>query len=78
MNACGVGDVTDATTCPFFEGMSLPGIMNKVARVEGTSALYKGLEAQLLKTVLASAFTLTVKEKSFRAAMLVVLLVNRM
>jgi hypothetical protein len=40
--------------------------------------LYRYIEAQLLKTVLASAFTLTVKEKSFRTAMLVVLLVNRM
>lgn len=58
--------------------MSLPGIMGKVAQVEGARGLYKGLSAQLLKTVLAAAFTLTVKEKSFRTAMLFVLLVNRM
>lgn len=52
--------------------------MGKVAQVEGARGLYKGLSAQLLKTVLAAAFTLTVKEKSFRTAMLFVLLVNRM
>ena len=60
-----------------FEGRSIPGTISDVARMEGAAGLYKGLEAQLLKTVLASAFTLTIKEKSFRTAMLVVLLVNR-
>ena len=60
-----------------FAGVPLPEILLRVADAEGSVGLYKGLSAQLLKTVLASAFTLTVKEKSFRAAMLVVLLFNR-
>jgi len=38
--------------------------------------LYKGLDSQLVKTVLAAAFSLMVKEKSFRAAMILVLIVN--
>ena len=61
-----------------FAGVPLPEILLRVADAEGSVGLYKGLSAQLLKTVLASAFTLTVKEKSFRAAMLVVLLFNRL
>ena len=51
--------------------------MRAVVHAEGFTGLYKGLQAQLIKTVLAAAFALTVKEKSFRAAMLVVLLANR-
>jgi hypothetical protein len=61
-----------------FRGKSLPAVMRGVVETEGAAGLYKGLQAQLLKTVLAAAFSLTVKEKSFRTAMLVVLLMNRL
>ena len=59
-------------------GKSLPAVMRGVVETEGAAGLYKGLQAQLLKTVLVAAFSLTVKEKSFRTAMLVVLLMNRL
>ena len=61
-----------------FRGKSLPAVMRGVVETEGPAGLYKGLQAQLLKTVLVAAFSLTVKEKSFRTAMLVVLLMNRL
>jgi aspartate-semialdehyde dehydrogenase/adenine nucleotide transporter 17 len=61
-----------------FRGKSLPAVMRGVVETEGAAGLYKGLQAQLLKTVLVAAFSLTVKEKSFRTAMLVVLLMNRL
>ena len=53
-------------------GTGLYATVGKVAAQEGVMGLYKGLDAQLIKTVLASAFTLMIKEKSFRAAMLLV------
>ena len=65
-------------TAESFRGKSLPAVMRGVVETEGAAGLYKGLQAQLLKTVLAAAFSLTVKEKSFRTAMLVVLLMNRL
>ena len=59
-------------------GKSLPAVMRGVVETEGPAGLYKGLQAQLLKTVLVAAFSLTVKEKSYRTAMLLVLLMNRL
>jgi adenine nucleotide transporter 17 len=47
-----------------------------VVQTEGSAGLYKGLNAQLVKTVLAAAFSLTVKEKSFRTAMVLVVLMK--
>ena len=61
-----------------FRGKSLPAVMRGVVETEGPAGLYKGLQAQLLKTVLVAAFSLTVKEKSYRTAMLLVLLMNRL
>ncbi len=61
-----------------FRGKSLLAVMRLVVATEGASGLYKGLHAQLLKTVLAAAFSLTVKEKSWRTAMLLVVIVKGM
>ena len=68
----------DAFGGPSGASASLPAVVRAVVHAEGFTGLYKGLQAQLIKTVLAAAFALTVKEKSFRAAMLVVLLANRL
>jgi hypothetical protein len=43
-----------------------------VVAAEGYGGLYRGLRAQLLKTVLVAALQLMVKEKSFGAAYLAV------
>jgi hypothetical protein len=48
---------------------SLLAAMVQIARASGVSALYKGIGAQLLKTVLASALMLALKEQIFHAAM---------
>ena len=59
-----------------FHGKSVPAVMSLVVQTEGSAGLYKGLNAQLVKTVLAAAFSLTVKEKSFRTAMVLVVLMK--
>ena len=59
-----------------FHGKSVPAVMSLVVQTEGPAGLYKGLNAQLVKTVLAAAFSLTVKEKSFRTAMVLVVLMK--
>ena len=48
---------------------SLIGTLQRVHREEGVSGLYKGLDAQLVKTVLAGAALMTVKEKTFSSAL---------
>jgi adenine nucleotide transporter 17 len=56
-------------------GAHPPGLLataRAVARREGAAGLYRGLRAQLLKTVLVAALQLMVKEKSFGAAYLAV------
>ena len=56
-------------------GAHPPGLLataRTVARREGAAGLYRGLRAQLLKTVLVAALQLMVKEKSFGAAYLAV------
>jgi len=52
-----------------------PGLLATARRVvqrDGPGGLYRGLRAQLLKTVLVAALQLMVKEKSFGAAYLAV------
>ena len=44
----------------------------RVVAAEGPGGLYRGLPAQLLKTVLVAALQLMVKEKSFGAAYIAV------
>ena len=56
-------------------GGAHPGLLataRHVARAEGAAGLYRGLRAQLLKTVLVAALQLMVKEKTFGAAYLAV------
>ena len=51
------------------------GLLATAARIraaEGAAGLYRGLPAQLLKTVLVAALQLTIKEKAFGAAYLAV------
>ena len=55
---------------------SLLGTLKRVHREEGVSGMYKGLDAQLVKTVLAGALTMTIKEKSFTSALWFMLLVR--
>lgn len=52
---------------------TLAGTVRGVVERDGATGLYKGLSAQLLKTVLVAALMLTVKEKSFGAAYVSVL-----
>jgi hypothetical protein len=56
---------------------SLLGTLERVYREEGVGGMYKGLDAQLVKTVLAGALALTIKEKSFKSALLLVMLVKQ-
>ena len=56
---------------------SLLGTLERVYREEGVGGMYKGLDAQLVKTVLAGALALTIKEKSFKSALLLVMLMKR-
>ena len=51
---------------------SLAGTAARLVAAEGPAGLYRGLPAQLLKTVLVAALQLMVKEKSFGAAYLAV------
>lgn len=56
---------------------SLLGTLERVYREEGVRGMYKGLEAQLVKTVLSGALALTIKEKSFKSALLLVMLLKQ-
>lgn len=56
---------------------SLLGTLERVYREEGVGGMYKGLDAQLVKTVLAGALALTIKEKSFKSALLLVMLAKQ-
>lgn len=58
------------------DARSLVGTLERVYREEGVRGLYKGLDAQLVKTVLAGAIMMTVKEKSFSSALWMVLAVR--
>ncbi|KAJ3099118.1 hypothetical protein HDU96_010822 [Phlyctochytrium bullatum] len=42
--------------------------LQKIAKTEGVKGLYKGIEAKLLQSVLASAFTFAFKEELFSSA----------
>lgn len=55
-----------------FATLSLLQIMADLKKREGYAGWYKGLNAQLTKTVVASAIGLSIKEKSFRASQLLV------
>ena len=55
-----------------FATISLLQIMADLKKREGYAGWYKGLNAQLTKTVVASAIGLSIKEKSFRASQLLV------
>ena len=63
----------DAPDAP--PGAAPPGLLaitRRVVQRDGAGGLYRGLQAQLLKTVLVAALQLMVKEKSFGAAYLAV------
>ena len=55
-----------------FATLSLLQIMADLKKREGYAGWYQGLNAQLTKTVVASAIGLSIKEKSFRASQLLV------
>ena len=55
-----------------FATISLLQIMADLKKREGYAGWYKGLNAQLTKTVVASAIGLSIKEKSFRTSQLLV------
>ena len=65
----------DEPGAPPAGGARPPGLLATARRVvqrDGAGGLYRGLRAQLLKTVLVAALQLMVKEKSFGAAYLAV------
>jgi len=45
-------------------GLGLLGVLKRTAATEGYSSLYKGLDAQLSKSLLSAALTLAVKERT--------------
>lgn len=55
---------------------SLMSTLTRVHREEGARGMYKGLDAQLIKTVLAGALAMTIKEKSFSSALWMMLLLR--
>ena len=55
---------------------SLMSTLKRVHREEGARGMYKGLDAQLVKTVLAGALAMTIKEKSFSSALWMMLLLR--
>jgi hypothetical protein len=55
---------------------SLIGTLKRVHKEEGVSGMFRGLDAQLVKTVLAGALQMTIKEKSFTSAFWLMLLLR--
>jgi hypothetical protein len=55
---------------------SLIGTLKRVHKEEGVSGMFRGLDAQLVKTVLAGALQMTIKEKSFTSALWLMLLLR--
>ncbi|KAJ1560306.1 hypothetical protein HK405_007546, partial [Cladochytrium tenue] len=48
----------------------------KIARTEGVAGLYKGIQAKLLQSVLASAFTFAFKEEFYTSAVWLLVLLR--
>eukprot|EP00241_Pyramimonas_parkeae_P009565 CAMPEP_0114242422 /NCGR_PEP_ID=MMETSP0058-20121206/10164_1 /TAXON_ID=36894 /ORGANISM="Pyramimonas parkeae, CCMP726" /LENGTH=118 /DNA_ID=CAMNT_0001355027 /DNA_START=440 /DNA_END=796 /DNA_ORIENTATION=+ len=57
--------------------LSLFSMMRYIVDINGASALFTGVRAQLLKTVLAAALMLAIKEKSSKSAVTLVLMLRR-
>ncbi|CAN1783998.1 Peroxisomal adenine nucleotide carrier 1 [Linum perenne] len=56
---------------------TLPGVVASVWRQEGISGFFKGLKAQILKTVLSSALLLMIKEKISATTWVLLLAIRR-
>ncbi|XP_010550969.1 PREDICTED: peroxisomal adenine nucleotide carrier 1 [Tarenaya hassleriana] len=56
---------------------TIPGVVYAIWRKEGLSGFFKGLQAQILKTVLSSALLLMIKEKITATTWILILAIRR-
>ncbi|XP_065852247.1 peroxisomal adenine nucleotide carrier 1-like [Euphorbia lathyris] len=56
---------------------TLPGVTHAIWKGEGVLGFFKGLEAQILKTVLSSALLLMIKEKIAKSTWVIMLAIQR-
>lgn len=56
---------------------TLPAVVHAIWRREGLLGFFKGLQAQILKTVLSSALLLMIKEKISRSTWVLILAIRR-
>lgn len=56
---------------------SVPKIICEIWRKEGLLGFFKGIEAQILKTVLSSALLLMIKEKISKTTWVLILAIRR-
>ena len=56
---------------------TLPGVAHAIFKREGILGFFKGLHAQILKTVLSSALLLMIKEKLTRTTWVLILAIRR-
>lgn len=56
---------------------TVPGILYAIWKAEGIFGFFKGLEAQILKTVLSSALLLMIKEKISATTWVLILAIRR-
>lgn len=56
---------------------TITGVLQAIWRREGVSGFYKGLNAQILKTVLSSALLLMIKEKIAATSWLLILALKK-
>lgn len=56
---------------------TLSGVLYSIWKKEGVLGFFKGLHAQILKTVLSSAFLLMIKEKISATTWLLILAIRR-
>lgn len=56
---------------------TVPGVIYAISKSEGLFGFFKGLEAQILKTVLSSALLLMIKEKISATTWVLILAIRR-
>lgn len=56
---------------------TVPGVVHSIWRKEGILGFFKGLQAQILKTVLSSALLLMIKEKITSTTWVLILAIRR-
>ena len=56
---------------------TLPGVIRSIWKSEGVPGFFKGLHAQIMKTVLSSALLLMIKEKITATTWVLILAIRR-